>query len=105
MSPVAVLTGKCALVTGATVGLGLAIAKALAASGCNVALNNIVPPDDGNAIASALAQEFGIAAIYEQADLSAVPQIERLVSAAAAHLGAIDIVVNNAVVRHFAPIE
>jgi 3-hydroxybutyrate dehydrogenase len=102
---VADLTGKCALVTGATVGLGLAIAKALAASGCNVALNNIVPPDEGNAVAAALAQEFGIAAIYEQADLSAVPQIERLVSAAAAHLGGIDIVVNNAVVRHFAPIE
>jgi 3-hydroxybutyrate dehydrogenase len=34
-----------------------------------------------------------------------VPQIERLVSAASAHLGRIDIVVNNAVVRHFAPIE
>ena len=54
------LKGKCTLVTGSTAGLGLAIATALAASGCNLALNNIAPPDEGNAVASALAQEFGV---------------------------------------------
>lgn len=101
----ATLKGKCALLTGSTAGLGLAIARALAAAGCNVVSNNIVLRDEGNAVASALAQEFGVEAIYEQADLSALPQIERLVSTAAERFGSVDIVVNNAVVRHFAPIE
>jgi 3-hydroxybutyrate dehydrogenase len=99
------LKGKVALVTGSTAGLGLAIAKALAGAGCNVVLNNIVRRDEGSAVASALAQEFGVDAIYEQADLSSVTQIESLVSAATKRFAAIDIVVNNAVVRHFAPIE
>lgn len=99
------LQGKSALVTGATAGLGLVIARALAAAGCNVVLNNIVPRDEGDAAASALTQEFGIEAIYRQADLSVLRQIENLVAAAAERFGGIDIVVNNAVVRHFAPIE
>jgi 3-hydroxybutyrate dehydrogenase len=102
---VANLKGKCALVTGSTAGLGLAIARALAGAGCNVVLNNIVPRDEGSAVASALAQEFGVETVYEQADISSLPQIERLVSVAKERFGAIDIVVNNAVVRHFAPIE
>jgi 3-hydroxybutyrate dehydrogenase len=102
---VANLKSKCALVTGSTAGLGLVIARALAAAGCNVVLNNIVPRDEGEAIASALAREFGIDAIYRRADLSQLPQIEELVAIATGRFGAIDIVVNNAVIRHFAPID
>jgi 3-hydroxybutyrate dehydrogenase len=102
---VANLKGKCALVTGSTAGLGLAIARALAAAGCNVVLSNIVPRDEGNVIAASLAQESGVEVMYEQANLSTVPQIEHLIAAATERFGAIDIVVNNAVVRHFAPIE
>jgi 3-hydroxybutyrate dehydrogenase len=102
---VANLKGKCALVTGSTAGLGLAIARALAGAGCNLVLNNIMPREEGSAVASALAQEFGVEAIYEQADLSELPAIEALVSTATERFGAINIVVNNAVVRHFAPIE
>ncbi len=99
------LTGKCALITGSTAGLGYAIAQALAAAGCNIMLNGIVPAEEGAAAARALAQGSGIAAAFEQADLSDLSQIERLVANTSARFGGIDILVNNAVVRHFASIE
>ena len=99
------LTGKCALITGSTAGLGYAIAEALADAGCHIVLNGIVPAEEGAAAAKALEAKSGIEAIYEKADISDVPQIERLVVNTAKRFGGIDIVVNNAVVRHFAPIE
>jgi 3-hydroxybutyrate dehydrogenase len=102
---VTTLIGKCALITGSTEGLGYAIAEALAASGCNIVLNGIAPTDEGATAASALAQASGVDAIYERADISDLAQIEQLVATAAARFGSIDIVVNNAVLRHFAPIE
>ena len=101
----ATLSGKCALITGSTAGLGYAIAEALAASGCNIVLNGIVPAGEGIAAQRKLEERHGIAAIYERADVSALAEIERLVANAAARFGAVDIVVNNAVVRHFSPIE
>ena len=97
--------GKCALITGSTAGLGYAIAQALAASGCNIMLNGIVPADEGRAAAQALAAESGAAVAFERADVSELGQIERLVATTSARFGGVDILVNNAVVRHFAPIE
>ena len=99
------LAGKCALITGSTAGLGYAIADKLAASGCNIALNGIAPADEGDAAAATLARDHGVQAIYQRADLANLAEIERLIAAASARFGAVDIVVNNAVVRHFAPIE
>lgn len=87
------------MITGSTAGLGYAIAEALAASGCNIVLNGIA------STARALAQASDVDAIYERADISDLVQIERLVATSAARFGSIDIVVNNAVVRHFAPIK
>lgn len=99
------LAGKCALITGSTAGLGYAIAAKLAASGCNIVLNGIAPDDEGDAAAERLARDHGVDAIYRRADLADLTQIERLIAGASARFGGIDIVVNNAVVRHFAPIE
>ena len=99
------LAGKCALITGSTAGLGYAVAEKLAASGCNIVLNGIVPAAEGDAAADKLSRDHRVRAAYERADLSELTQIERLVAAASARFGGIDIVVNNAVVRHFAPIE
>ncbi|MET0653230.1 MAG: SDR family oxidoreductase [Hyphomicrobiaceae bacterium] len=101
----AILAGKCALITGSTAGLGFAIAEALAAQGCNIVLNGIAPADEGSAAQNKLAQEFRIDVVYEKADISQLAEIERLVGASVARFGSIDIVVNNAVARHFAPIE
>jgi 3-hydroxybutyrate dehydrogenase len=101
----AILAGKCALITGSTAGLGLAIAEALAAQGCNIVLNGVASAEEGAAVQQKLTSGFGIDVAYEKADISQLAEIERLVDASVARFGSIDIVVNNAVVRHFAPIE
>jgi 3-hydroxybutyrate dehydrogenase len=96
---------QTALVTGSAGGLGYAIAAGLAAAGCDVALNDLAAPDAGRERADALAREHGVRAVYVQADVASAAGVETLVASALAQLGAVDVLVNNAVVRHFAPIE
>jgi 3-hydroxybutyrate dehydrogenase len=100
-----ILAGKCALITGSTAGLGFAIAEALAAQGCNIVLNGMAPAEEGGAAQRKLTRAFCVDALYEKADISELAEIERLIGASVARFGSIDIVVNNAVVRHFASIE
>jgi 3-hydroxybutyrate dehydrogenase len=99
------LSGKCALITGSTAGLGYAIAESLAQAGASVVLNGLCAPGEGEAAASRLAQMTGRGAVFDGADLRDVAAIERMVAQAAARFGGVDIVVNNAVVRHFKPIQ
>jgi 3-oxoacyl-[acyl-carrier protein] reductase len=85
------LTGKCALVTGASGGIGGAIATALHAAGARVALSGTrVEPLE------ALAAELGERAFVCPANLSDPASVEALPKAAAAAMGAVDILVNNA---------
>lgn len=99
------LKGKCALVTGSTSGIGLGMARALAAEGCDVALNGFAD----EAASAALVEELGgthrVKATYHGADLRDPRQIAALVSHATRDLGQVDILVNNAGVQHTAPIE
>jgi len=67
--------------------------------------NGVAPANEGDAAAEKLARDHRAQAVYERADLSELAQIEHLIAAASARFGGIDIVVNNAVVRHFASIE
>jgi 3-hydroxybutyrate dehydrogenase len=99
------LSGKTALLSGSVGGIGYAAAAALAAQGCNVMLNGFGDPAEIEAKRSALEREHGVKARYNAADLRNIPEIEGLVAATERELGPIDILVNNAVVRHFAPIE
>jgi 3-hydroxybutyrate dehydrogenase len=99
------LAGKTALLTGSVGGIGYATAGALAAQGCNVMLNGFGDPDEIETKRAALESEHGVKARYNAADLRNVPEIEDLVAATEREIGPVDIVVNNAVVRHFAPIE
>lgn len=99
------LKGKCALVTGSVAGLGYAIAEGLAAAGCNIVLNGIAPAESAAATRSGLERKYGVGAHYDGADLADLSQIERMIADAAKRFGSVDIVVNNAVVRHFSPIE
>ncbi|MCO6416760.1 SDR family oxidoreductase [Siccirubricoccus sp. KC 17139] len=94
-----VLRGRTALITGATGGIGLACAEALAAEGCDILLHGL--EEHGPALAADLAARFGIACRYHVADLADPAAIEALAAAA----GEPDILVNNAVTRHFAPVE
>ena len=98
------LRGKTALVTGSTSGIGLGIARALAAQGANIVVNGF---GDGEAIA-AIERELqgkGVATLYHGADMSKPSQIEDLVRAAESRFGRVDVLVNNAGIQHVAPIE
>jgi 3-hydroxybutyrate dehydrogenase len=99
------LAGRRALVTGSTGGLGLAIAEGLAAQGCQVVLHGLAIPEEAEKARAALAARHGVCTLFHGADLSKPDEIEALVRHAEAMLGGLDIVVNNAVVRQFAPVE
>jgi 3-hydroxybutyrate dehydrogenase len=98
------LAGKCALITGSVRGLGLAAAQRLAASGCHIILNGLEPPRETAAIVADL-QRHGVRSLYSRADLRQPDDIAAMVDAATQAFGAIDILINNAVVRHVGSIE
>ena len=99
------LAGKSALVTGSTSGIGLAIARALAAAGANVMLHGLGDPEAIEALRGELAAAHGVGAAASGADLRDPAAIAGLAREAAARFGRIDILVNNAGVQHTAPIE
>ena len=99
------LKGKSALITGSTQGLGYAMAERLAAEGCNVMLNGFGHPDDIESRRRHLEAAYGVRAPHHGADLADPRQIEDLVETALGAFGGVDILINNAVVRHFAPLE
>lgn len=95
------LTGKTALVTGSTSGIGLGIAKALAAQGANIVLNGFGDVDGAKAEVVAL----GVKVAYHGADMSKPDDIEAMMVFAAEHFGQVDILVNNAGIQHVARVE
>jgi 3-hydroxybutyrate dehydrogenase len=99
------LAGRSAVVTGSVRGLGLAAARRLAAAGCHVALNGFDAVDDVAALRRGIEDQHGVRTIYSPADLRRMDDIERLIAGAVDAFGNVDIVVNNAVVRHTAPVE
>jgi 3-hydroxybutyrate dehydrogenase len=96
------LKDKWALVTGATAGLGLAVAESLAGAGANIVLHDLVEPKQTR---DRLRSRFDVDVMSVAADLSLRPAIETMMADLLGRIGAIDILVNNAVVRHFAPVE
>jgi 3-hydroxybutyrate dehydrogenase len=102
---VQLLKGKRALVTGSTQGIGLAIARALAAQGCSVMLHGLAEPDRLQALREEVATAHGVDVDVHGADLSQVDQIEDLVQATARALGGLDLLVNNAGIQYTAPVE
>lgn len=99
------MKGRSALVTGSTQGLGWAIAERLAGAGCNIVLNGFGDPDDIEARRRRLEGEHDVRALYHAADVGKADHVADLLETAQRRFGRIDILVNNAVVRHFAPIE
>lgn len=98
------MTGRNAIVTGSTSGIGLAIARALANTGCNVMLNGFGDPAGIEAARAQIAAEAGTTIAYDAADLSRPDAVRALVARTVADLGPVDILVNNAGVQHVAPL-
>jgi 3-hydroxybutyrate dehydrogenase len=96
------LKDKWALVTGATAGLGLAVAESLAGAAANVVLHDLVEPKETR---DNLRSRFDVEVVSVAADLSQRSSSETMMAHLLGSLGAIDILINNAVVRHFSPIE
>jgi 3-hydroxybutyrate dehydrogenase len=96
------LRGKWALVTGATAGLGLAVAESLAGAGANIVLHDLVEPQETR---DRLRSRFDVEVVSVAADLSQRSSIETMMADLLGRLAPIDILVNNAVIRHFAPVE
>lgn len=95
------LKGRTALITGAMGGIGLAIARALGAEGCHLVLNDLPETGDHESTCEKLAAELSVDVSYDPADLSDRAQVEQLASRAAGRSGAVDVLVNNAVKRHY----
>ncbi|WP_347717996.1 3-hydroxybutyrate dehydrogenase [Sphingomonas sp.] len=100
-----ILTGKSAIVTGSTSGIGLAIARLFAAEGASVTINGFGDPAAIEAERAALEAAAGAPARYDPADLTDPAAIERLARSCHEATGGPDIIVNNAGVQHVSPIE
>ncbi|HET7315897.1 MAG TPA: 3-hydroxybutyrate dehydrogenase [Sphingomicrobium sp.] len=94
-----ILSGKVALVTGSTSGIGLAIARALAGEGAKLMINGFGDPVE----IERLTEELG--AVHDGADMSDLEAIERMMKRCADELGPVDVLVNNAGIQHVSPVE
>jgi 3-oxoacyl-[acyl-carrier protein] reductase len=91
------LTGKVALVTGGSRGIGAASARALADEGANIAISYVASADKAEAVVRELKAK-GVEARAFKADQASSDEVDRLVKDVAGHFGRLDILVNNAAV-------
>lgn len=99
------LKGKVAVVTGSTSGIGLGVARALAAKGADIMLNGFGDPAEIEKIKTGIASEFGVRTAYSGADLSKPAETKGLIDAATKELGKVDILVNNAGIQVVSPVQ
>ncbi len=99
------LKGKTALVTGSTSGIGLGIAEAFAAKGCNIVLNGFGDAGEIEKLRKRIASAHGVTVHYDGADMTSGASILAMMQKALAEFGAVDVLVNNAGIQHVAPID
>ena len=97
--------GKFALVTGSTSGIGLGIARRLAALGANVMLNGFGNPAEVERLRAEIAERSGVEVGYDGADMSDPRSIEAMMAHALARFGGVDLLINNAGIQHVAPVD
>jgi 3-hydroxybutyrate dehydrogenase len=96
---------RTAIVTGSTSGIGEGIARALAASGCNVMLNGFGDAAGIERIRASIEADHKVKCLHSPADMTKPAEIEAMFVIAREKLGPIDILVNNAGVQHVSPVE
>jgi 3-hydroxybutyrate dehydrogenase len=96
---------RTAIVTGSTSGIGLGIARALAAQGMNIMLNGFGEAAEIDQERKAIINEFKVKALYSAADMTKPKEIVEMVKTAETELGGLDVLVNNAGIQFVAPIE
>ncbi len=99
------LKGKTAIITGSTSGIGLGVAKLLAAKGANIMLNGFGDKNIIEDIRTEIAYEFNVDVNYNDADMSKPYQINSLIDEAFNAYGCVDILVNNAGIQYTSPID
>ncbi len=99
------LKGKRALITGSTSGIGLGIARALAAEGADVMLNGFGERAAIESLRKEIEEAHSVRTAYSAADVSKPDEVRAMIAEATKALGGVDILVNNAGIQHTAPIE
>lgn len=99
------MKGRTALITGSTAGFGVTAAAALAAEGCNIVMTGLGDLAEIERQRQGIEDASGAAVRYIAADLRKVDEIEHLVAEANREFGSVDILINNAVSRHFGAVE
>ena len=99
------LSGKTALVTGSTSGIGLGIARSLAQQGANIVFNGFGDAEQIKALYTDVGTEFGVRTAHHNADMSKPDEIAAMMAFAQEQFGGVDILVNNAGIQHVANIE
>lgn len=99
------LSGKTALVTGSTSGIGLGIAHALAAEGANIVFNGFGDAALIDQLQQQTVKDFSVQTAYSSADMSNPAEIAQMMADAEKRFGGIDILINNAGIQHVANVE
>jgi 3-hydroxybutyrate dehydrogenase len=99
------LSGRVALVTGSTSGIGLGILDSMAAAGATVVMNGLGETGQIEGELQRVRDAHGIATLYAPANLMEPAACAGLIAAAEARFGKVDILVNNAGIQHVAPVE
>jgi len=99
------LGGKVSLVTGSTSGIGLGIARALAAAGSAIVLNGFGKPEDIAETQARIVSDFGVKVRYSSADMSKAASIAEMIAMTLDSFGRLDVLVNNAGIQHVSALD
>src|SRR5260370_20183882 len=98
-----ILTGKTAVVTGSTSGIGLAYARAFAGAGANIVINGMGAPPDIEKERSAIETDFKVKAVHSPADMTKPLEIAEMIALGEKTFGAVHLLLHNAGIPFVSP--